>query len=286
MRRLARSPVLVYAASAVAGLVIGTAIAFSSYSNRTGLWLVWAPLAAALSAAAGVVSVYGLRRWDDLQVLNPTRIRDVAGPVVLIAIVGVLGVTSPDYIHGLPGSKAWSGLPVVVATVLAAPAAGVMYGVRDAAHNSKRPLTYGGEVALLIALRRLLERLLAAIGSLVALATLQKGALLALQRTVGPQAGTQPAQFILVFGAFGSLLAGLVYVPAWAALRDRGVQLCDELLSLKRLTNVPEILSTAADRQKLEQILGADRNVLADLQSGLAILAPLLASAVVAFFPH
>lgn len=286
MRRLSRNSVVVYAASALAGLIIGGAIAFTSYSNHTGLWLVWAPLAAALTAAAGVVFVYGLRRWADLQVLQPTRVRDVAGPVAFIAAVGILGVISPGYIHVLPGSNPWGGLLVVVAIVLAVPAAGVMYGVRDAASSTKLPPTVGGEVALLIALRRLLERLLAAVGPLVALATLQKGAQLDLQRTVGPQAGTQPAQYILVFGAFGSLHAGLVYVPAWAALRDRGLRLCDKLLPLEGLTGVPEILSRAGDRQKLEQILGADRNVLADLQTGLAILAPLLASAAVAFLPH
>jgi hypothetical protein len=42
----------------------------------------------------------------------------------------------------------------------------------------------------------------------------------------------------------------------------------------------------AADRQKLEQMLGLDRSLIADLQGGLVILARLLASAVAAFLPH
>jgi hypothetical protein len=42
----------------------------------------------------------------------------------------------------------------------------------------------------------------------------------------------------------------------------------------------------AKDRHKLEQLLGVDRGVFADLQTGLAILGPLLASAATAFlFP-
>jgi len=45
-------------------------------------------------------------------------------------------------------------------------------------------------------------------------------------------------------------------------------------------------LSRADDRQKLDQVLGTDRNLFADLQTGVAILAPLLASAAVAFLPH
>jgi hypothetical protein len=46
------------------------------------------------------------------------------------------------------------------------------------------------------------------------------------------------------------------------------------------------IVSRAADRQALEQMLGLNRGFLADLQSGLLILAPLLAGAVAAFLPH
>ena len=40
------------------------------------------------------------------------------------------------------------------------------------------------------------------------------------------------------------------------------------------------------DRGKLELLVGADRSVFADLQTGLAILGPLIASATTAFLPH
>jgi hypothetical protein len=40
-----------------------------------------------------------------------------------------------------------------------------------------------------------------------------------------------------------------------------------------------------AERQRLEQLLGVDRGVFAELQSGLVILGPLLASAAAAFLP-
>jgi hypothetical protein len=45
-------------------------------------------------------------------------------------------------------------------------------------------------------------------------------------------------------------------------------------------------LSRAEDRNKLEQLLGVDRSIAADLQTGLAILGPLIASAAAAFLPH
>jgi hypothetical protein len=168
---------------------------------------------------------------------------------------------------------------------MAAPAALVMYGIRYTAQRGSLSDSPGGQIAALVTLRRLLERLLAAAGPIVALTTLQHGALMALERSVHA-AGTRPAQYILIYGGFGSLLAGLIYVPAWAALRDRGLQVCDQELPLGKQTDLQAILSTTDQRQKLEQVLGTDRNVFADLQTGLAILAPLLASAAVAFLPR
>jgi hypothetical protein len=84
---------------------------------------------------------------------------------------------------------------------------------------------------------------------------------------------------VLVFGGLGSLLVGLFYVPAATALQRRGQRLCDELFSLNEATESSAILSLAEDRHKLEQLLGADRGAVADLQTGLAILGPLLVSA-------
>ena len=139
---------------------------------------------------------------------------------------------------------------------------------------------------MLIALRRLLDRLLSAVGPLVALATLELGTLMALERSVNAQFGNRPPQYVLIFGGVGTLLVALVYVPPWAALRQAGHRLCDELFSTRELDRPDAILSMAGDRQKLEQILGLDHGVLGDLQTGVAILSPLLASAAAAFLPH
>jgi hypothetical protein len=103
---------------------------------------------------------------------------------------------------------------------------------------------------------------------------------------VHSQFGNRPPQYVLIFGGVGSLLVALVYVPPWGALRHTGYQLCDEFFPMRHLNQPPAILSRAGDRQKLEQILGVDRSVLGDLQTGVAILAPLLASAAAAFLPH
>ena len=172
------------------------------------------------------------------------------------------------------------------AILAAIPAAGVMYGIWRAAARELLPGKRGEQVDFLIALRRLLQRLLAAAGSVVALVTFAAGTWWLLEHSLHTQYGNRPPQFVLVFGAFGSVIVGLVYGPAWTALQRRGRLLCDEMYPLRTLDQQAAILTQAADRQKLEQILGLDQSIISDLQGGLVILAPLLASAVAAFLPH
>jgi hypothetical protein len=104
-----------------------------------------------------------------------------------------------------------------------------------------------------------------------------------LERSLGFQYGSKPSQYVLIFGAFGSAVLGVVYGPAWTALQRRGRRLCDEMFRLRERKEQAEILSEVTDRQKLEQALGLDRGIVADLQGGVVILAPLLASAVTTF---
>lgn len=285
MRRSARSRIAGFAAPAL-GLVSGVLLVLTFPNQAAPLWLLWAPLAIALSTAGGAVFTYGRRRWADLCALHPVRVRDVAAPVVAIEIGGIVTVNSTLFLHGAAHEDWRGGLLVTLVLLLAIPAAGAMYGVRHVACSEPLSHALGGRVALLIALRRLLERLLVAVGSLVALTTLESAASMSLERSVHSELGTRPPQYVLVIGGVGSLLVALVYVPAWAALQDRGLRLCDELFPMKWLDQPSAVLSRAGERQTLEQILGANRNVLADLQTGLAILGPLLASAAAAFLPH
>jgi hypothetical protein len=270
------------------GLAFGSYYVLTSAHKDAPLWPVWAPLIIALTIIAGVVFSYGLNRWAELLQYREIRVRNVILRIAIVVtgtlLVAVVTTQSPG-----PAQTNWRGVALLVVVLFGGvPAAGVMEGVRHAANDKALRGTTGEQIAALIRLRQLLQRLLAAVGALVALWTLAFGAGVALLRSLPAGAGdggfTQaPPQIVLVFGGAGSLLVGLFYLPAATALQRRGQGLCDDLFPLAKAEEASAILSMAEDRHKLEQLLGADRGVFADLQAGLVILGPLLASAAAAF---
>ncbi len=160
------------------------------------------------------------------------RVRDVASRVAGIAIVSLLVAVASTRLPG-PAQTNWRGVALVAVLFFGSiPAAGVMEGVRHAARNSRVSDNEGRQVAVLIRLRELLQRLLAVLGALVALWTLAIGAGIVLQRSLAaglPQGGvtSEPPQLVLTFGGAGSLLVALFYVPVATALQRRGKSLCD-----------------------------------------------------------
>jgi len=270
------------------GFAFGLYFVLSSVYLHASLWPVWAPLVVAFTTAAGAVFTYGLDRWDELSRYGKVRMRAVVPRIAAIGAVFFLVVLGSTRFSG-PGQSNWRGVELAaILSVGGVTAVGVMEGVRLAVADDSVPRAGGEQTIVLIRLRRLLQRLLAAVGSLVTLSTLSTGADLAMERSVRVGSGSAtsahlPPQFVLVFGGLGSLLVGLFYVPAATALQRRGQRLCDELFSLNEATEASAVLSLAEDRHKLEQLLGADRGAVADLQTGLAILGPLLVSATAAF---
>lgn len=91
MQRTATASVAALTAP-VLGLAGGIAVVMTHPGHASQLWLVWAPLAVALSTSAAAVLVYGLRRWTELAALHPVRVRDVAVPVAAIATIGVVAI--------------------------------------------------------------------------------------------------------------------------------------------------------------------------------------------------
>ncbi|MQA98284.1 MAG: hypothetical protein GEV11_28165 [Streptosporangiales bacterium] len=276
------------------GLVSGVAIVLTPTTVRSSpVWVVWAALAITLTTTAGAVFAYGLGRWAELTALRPVRARDVVLPLAGLLAAGVLAALVSIVVTAMAHqAKAdWSAVRGWALTLLAGlgtmPAIATMYGIRQAAGDTSAVSAKGEQVAALVASRGLLQRLLAAVGSLVALATLALGAAFAVRQSLPtPSPGPQPApQTVLIFGGAGSMLVALAYGPAATALRNRGRRLCDELFPVHEADEAEAILRIAEDRNKLEQLLGVDRTVVTDLQTGLTILGPLVASAAASLLP-
>jgi hypothetical protein len=275
---------------AAVGLGFGFGLYFvlTSPFRQYRLWLVWAPLVVAFTAAAGAVFPYGIARWAELTGSGEVRVRLRAAairalPIGVIFFVVIWSPLLPGPVHI---DWRWAGL-LATPLVGGITAAGVMEGIRLAAGHTPATGTAGEQAALLVKLRLLLQRLLGALGSLVALSTLALGASVNLLRNLAEDPSFRvnllPPQFVLVFGGLGSLLVALYYVPAATALQHRGRQLCNDLFPLAKADGAAALLATAEDHRKLEQLLGLDRSVAADLQTALALLGPLVASAVAAF---
>jgi hypothetical protein len=286
---------LATAAVLALGLAGGIVLVLNHPGQSTPLWKLWAPLAVALSTSAAAVLIYGIRRWFELNALlkptpelPPVRVRSVALPVAIFATVAVLIINGPRFLlERVDAHATWqNGLLVSLVVLAGIPAWGVMYGVWRVASTVSLSDAQGKRVVLLIGLRRLLLRLLAVAGAVVALVTFQFGTLMMLERHEGLPLGDLPPQYALIFGGVGSLLVAVAYVPGWAALQRRGRELCQQLFPIGDRNDGPAILSWASDLKKMEQLLGVDRSIMADLKNGLAILAPLLAGAAATLLPH
>jgi hypothetical protein len=267
------------------GSGIGIALVLTNEGRSDPLWLVWAPLAIALCITCGAVWSYGLRRWSELKSLYAVTIRGVTIPITSIALVGVLGVNVTRFLPDSAHTNGPGGVLLSLSIVASIPIGGVMFGVFRVASNGMDSRSLGARFVLTLALRRLLQRLLSVVGWLAALVTFQSGALLALDKSLHSGLG-RPSQYVLIVGGVGSVLVALAYVPARTALRLCATRLCEELFPIESLDDPAQILSAADSRQKVEQILGADRSIAADIQADFIILAPLLASAVAAFLPR
>ena len=271
------------------GAGCGLAIVATVDYREESLWQVWAALAVALTTAAGGVFVYGFDRWKKLS-RDARRLRVVALPLTLLLGAAIL---TTAYSLLREDTSGWRGPAIVgLAIVGTIPAGCTMHAVKRTAHKEPNNVTTNGErTARLIELGRLLRRrLLPAVGSLVALSTLALGAAVKLHnnRALGAAGSTLdsiPTEVTLVFGGMGSLLVALLYVPAASAIRQEGESLRDALFSLREVDEGAQLSELAEKRRRFEELLEIDRDFLADLQTGIVVMGPVISSAVGGFLP-
>lgn len=270
-----RSPVA-RALYVIAGAIVGIVMAMtSSACCSSEEWLVWAPSALAFTVASGAVFGYGLARWPEIAALGQVRRRraaTLAGVVLTVTVaLVILGFWVPQPVSGNLRGR----LIVSFAVLSAIPALAGLDAIRDIARAlSGAP---GEQAETLLALRRLLSGLLAAGGALLALFILATGAAL--------QTGSNSSPAALVFfGGMASATVALAYAWPASAWRASARAWCRTITPLANASS-DDVVARVEERRRLEQVFGVDRGVFADLQSGITIFAPLLASAAAVFLP-
>ncbi len=268
----------------IVGTAAGVSVVSTSPYTEASLWPMWALLAITLSGTAGAVFGYGMSQWKQLPVSDPPLKRRV---VVKTAGLVLVALTSLAVVAVVSGG--WRGPALTGIAILGAgPAGATMFGVEQAARLRSPTATPGELVARLLELRRIAQGLLVALGSLVALSTFALAAAVQVHgqtNTIAPADELADQLQILVFGLSGSALVGVLFVGTAGTLRRRGREICQELFDVSKADDAAGILSTVDGRHKLEQLLGIDRGLTAELQTGLIVLGPLLASLFSVFLP-
>ncbi|NMI55815.1 hypothetical protein FNV62_06140 [Streptomyces sp. RLB3-17] len=262
----------------------------TSQHREADLWPVWAALAFGLTCGAGIVFALGAQQWRALPEAERRSRREAAvivGTVVLgAALYGAVAASSNDR----PG--AWRGsLLVGTALVGATPMVCVAYAVWKATRSDRSDVAAGELTEWLLARRRTMRALVASLGALVALSTLALGAVVRLEAELVKahalaSTDATPFEYVLVFGGAGTLLVAIVYAPAAIGLRHQAHHLTERLFTLTGVDEPAALLERTEQRARFEQLLGAEAGPFADLQAGIVVLTPLLASAVAVWLPH
>ncbi|MDQ3799943.1 MAG: hypothetical protein M3384_10855 [Acidobacteriota bacterium] len=119
-------------------------------------------------------------------------------------------------------------------------------------------------------------------GFIVGGATLTTGALQRALVALNDAKFPYSPSLVLLYGAFGSGVIALIFIPSHLALLDVGKKLCDELLRMPK-GNIKELLAWNEERAELEAFLGLKGGTLDTVKTGIAILSPLAGSAISLF---
>jgi hypothetical protein len=259
------------------GGAVGFAIVWFHPDHGRDVWWAWATFGTLVGVLSGASFGGGIARCREVAAIQPVRWRRVVPMVLAMGLVAVAAL--PLAVVIVRQGAIWSGLAIAGLAIIGALPAGVaVVGIRVIAIDGLTG-TVGHRLAGLLRLRRLLSHLNTVFGSLVVALTLFTAA----QRTL--KTGDEvPASLVIYTGAACAVVVALVYLPTAALLRRRCLRFIDEELPLDDVDRAG-LVKAAEDRHRLEAILGLHRTTMAELQNGLVIVSPLLASAGIALLP-
>jgi hypothetical protein len=138
-------------------------------------------------------------------------------------------------------------------------------------------------LADLLGCRQTLSTCLAVLSLLVTAALIDTGGLRRALLRHGLPDQRFPAELVLLYGAFFTLVTLLIYVPAYVTWRSRAHDFTDAVYPLPPDARPEEDWSTG--RTRLIQLLGADAPVSKNLTAAFGILAPLATSVLSVVVP-
>jgi hypothetical protein len=179
------------------------------------------------------------------------------------------------------------GLVNLIAVITALIAVGGIWYVRaaveaifaDSGPDARGTRSVQEQIEIVIDLRTHLQRFITALGAMVTLATLAKGALRQAILATGGHAADFPAEFVLLQGAYFTALLALVYIPTYAILAEVGSDVVDSVYPIKGHDLDWEHLSRwQANRKSLEALLQLQAGAIHNLRASVSILAPVATS--------
>jgi hypothetical protein len=148
----------------------------------------------------------------------------------------------------------------------------------EAAIERRRPNRRMRALVEYLRLRDDLRRFLDTAAAIIGAATLSTGALRG--AVVAEVPGAEfPAEYVLYYGAFFSVVVALAYMPALLACRNVGRQLADTLLPLPD-AEPGSWADWYANRRALEALMELDAATSKGMRAGLAVAAPFIGSAL------
>ena len=257
------------------GGALGMWISLSGRQDPSIDLLVWAAVAAALTATAGVVASSGWTSWRALVHLRPG---DMRAEFVLAAGIVVLGALAAAASFVVSDNPSVRGTLLVGAAILGAiPPIMAMARVRTITMSTDDEGS--AVVDLLVSLRLVLVRQLRGLGALVALATMA----LALSPFRDNMFTTDDAGgegSVLILGGVGSALVAVAYVPAALALRSRVGALARGLMPINDQDEGESVLGRLKGRQELVKLVMGERGIYDELLTSLVVAAPLLSATI------
>jgi hypothetical protein len=247
--------------------------------RETQIWVVVGAATSGVSLAAGITVVQPWRHlFSDAD--NLARIVSVLMPIAALLVAVFLPRAMPGPELDLPYPLRKVAVFFVLGGLALFPAASGMLLVRSAALKADSSSFAAARRSLgdLVEQRRNLMLFLGVAAFIVFLAVLAQAGL---RRALLADGREYPAIFLLLSGAYFSLLIALLFVPAYVALHEAAQAAVDTLVPLSDATFPShEWFERQSD---LRALLGLDVSVVGLFSAAFAVLTPVVSSVLAAY---